>query len=237
MKNKVLLERNELILLIGLELRKLGDSDIIEFSNGHEVRAKDIITANVRYTTELADGKLIGTDTILRGCTLNFHNHPFNIDLIHVELGSFDIIIGTDWLTKYYAMIICNEKLVRIPFGNETLTIRGDRSKNRRDPRLNIISCTKTEKCMRKRCHVFLAHITVEKKKKKSEEKRLEDVPILRDYPEVFPKDLPGLPPTRQVKFQIDLIPGAAPVAQAPYRLTFLEMQELSNQLQELADK
>ncbi|GJW67117.1 putative reverse transcriptase domain-containing protein [Tanacetum coccineum] len=96
-----------------------------------------------------------------------------------VELESFDIIIGMDQLTKYYAMIICDEKLVRIPFGNETLTIRGDRSEDRRDSRLNIISCTKTEKCMQKGCHVFLAHITSKKKtEKKSKEKRLEDVPV-----------------------------------------------------------
>ncbi|GJX19630.1 hypothetical protein Tco_0222307 [Tanacetum coccineum] len=71
---------------------------------------------------------------------------------------------------------------------------------------------------------------------KKSDEKRLEDIPVVREFLEVFPKDLPGLPPVRQVEFQIDLIPGAAPVARAPYRLAPSEMQELSNQLQELAD-
>ncbi|GJV01584.1 hypothetical protein Tco_1335153 [Tanacetum coccineum] len=71
----------------------------------------------------------------------------------------------------------------------------------------------------------------------KSEEKRLGDVPIVQDFPEVFPEDLSGLPPTRQVEFQIDLIPGAAPVARAPYRLAPSEMKELSEQLQELSDK
>ncbi|GJX76427.1 hypothetical protein Tco_0323238 [Tanacetum coccineum] len=72
---------------------------------------------------------------------------------------------------------------------------------------------------------------------KKSDEKRLEDIPVVREVPEVFPEDLPGLPPVRQVELQIDLIPGAAPVARAPYRLAPSEMQELSNQLQELADR
>ncbi|GKC83729.1 putative reverse transcriptase domain-containing protein [Tanacetum coccineum] len=71
----------------------------------------------------------------------------------------------------------------------------------------------------------------------KSEEKRLEDVPTVRDFPEVFPEDLPGLPPTRQVEFQIDLVSGAALVARAPYRLAPSELQELSTQLQELSDK
>ncbi|GKF07972.1 hypothetical protein Tco_0042196 [Tanacetum coccineum] len=72
---------------------------------------------------------------------------------------------------------------------------------------------------------------------KKSNEKRLEDIPVVREFPEVFPEDLPGLPPVCQVEFQIDLIPGAAPVARAPYRLAPLEMQELSNQLQDLSNR
>ncbi|GJX97549.1 hypothetical protein Tco_0353347 [Tanacetum coccineum] len=84
---------------------------------------------------------------------------------------------------------------------------------------------------------VFLVHVTTKETKDKSEEKRLEDVPIVRYFPEVFPKDLPGLPPTRQVEFQIDLIPGAAPVARAPYRLAPSKLKELSEQLQELSDK
>nr|GFA37550.1 putative reverse transcriptase domain-containing protein [Tanacetum cinerariifolium] len=71
----------------------------------------------------------------------------------------------------------------------------------------------------------------------KSEKKRLENVPIVRDFLEVFPEDLLGLPPTRQVVFQIDLIPGVAPVARAPYRLAPPEMKELSEQLKELSDK
>ena len=65
----------------------------------------------------------------------------------------------------------------------------------------------------------------------------VDDVPIVRDYPDVFPEDLPGIPPERQVEFRIDLIPGAAPIAKAPYRLAPPEMQELSTQLQELLDK
>ncbi|GKB39866.1 hypothetical protein Tco_0884808 [Tanacetum coccineum] len=72
---------------------------------------------------------------------------------------------------------------------------------------------------------------------KKSDEKRLEDISIVREFPEVFPEDLPGLPPVRQVEFRIDLIPGTAPIVRAPYRLAPSEIQELSNQLQELLDQ
>nr|GFB97185.1 hypothetical protein [Tanacetum cinerariifolium] len=90
-----------------------------------------------------------------------------------------------DWLVKYHALIVCDEKVVRIPYGNEVLIIRGD----------------------------------------------------VCDGRKVFPEDLPGLPPARQVEFQIDLVHGAAPVARAPYRLAPAKMQELSTQLQELSDK
>nr|GFB58749.1 putative reverse transcriptase domain-containing protein [Tanacetum cinerariifolium] len=187
------------------------------------------------YNVELADGRIIGLNTIIRGCTLNFLNHPFNIDLIPIELSSFDVIIGMDWLTTYHAVIVCDEKIVRVPFGNETLFIRCDGSNN--GTQLNIISCIKTRKYLLKGYPVFLANITTKMIKDKSEEKRLENVPIVRDFFEVFPEDIQGLPPTRQVEFQINLIPGAAPVARAPYRLSPSEMKELLDQLQELSDK
>ncbi|GKF08702.1 putative reverse transcriptase domain-containing protein, partial [Tanacetum coccineum] len=90
---------------------------------------------------------------------------------------------------------------------------------------------------MEKGFPIFLVHVTAKEVEDKSEKKRLEDIPIVQDFPEVFPEDLPGLPPTRQVEFQIDLVPSAAPVAQAPYRLAPSEMKELSEKLKELSDK
>ncbi|GKA92967.1 putative reverse transcriptase domain-containing protein [Tanacetum coccineum] len=106
------------------------------------------------YNVELADGRIVGLNTIIRGCTLNFLNHPFNIDLMPVELGSFDVIIGMDWLAKYHAVIVCAEKIVRIPFKDKILIVRGDRSSN--GTRLNIISCTKAQEYLTMGCHVFL---------------------------------------------------------------------------------
>ncbi|GJU03593.1 putative reverse transcriptase domain-containing protein [Tanacetum coccineum] len=129
-----------------------------------------------------------------------------------VELGSFDAIIGMDWLAKYQAVIVCAEKIVRIPWRNKTLIIHGDGSNQGNVTRLNIISCTKTQKYMEKGFPIFLAHVTAKEVEDKSEKKRLED-------------------------FQIDLVPGAAPVARAPYRLAPSEMKELSEQLKELSDK
>nr|GEZ82335.1 hypothetical protein [Tanacetum cinerariifolium] len=163
------------------------------------------------YDVELADGKIVGVDTIMRGCTLNFLNHPFNINLMPVELGSFDVIIIMDWLRRCHVMIVCDEKLVRVPNGIEILIFHG--------------------------CQIFLAQLSAKKEEDNSEGKQLKDVPVVRDFPEVFHEDLSGLPPSRPVEFQVDLIPGAAPVARASYRLAPYEMKELSEQLQELSNK
>ncbi|GJX84802.1 putative reverse transcriptase domain-containing protein [Tanacetum coccineum] len=131
------------------------------------------------FDVELADDRIIWVNTLIRGCTLNFLNHPFNIDLIPVEMGSFDVIIGIDWLSKYHAVIVCDEKLVRVPFGNEILIFRGDRSDYGHESRLNIISCTKTQKYLLKGCPIFFAHVTTKKTENKSKEKRLKDILIV----------------------------------------------------------
>ncbi|GJR77911.1 reverse transcriptase domain-containing protein [Tanacetum coccineum] len=125
-----------------------------------------------------------------------------------------NVITGTFLLNNRYASILFSTGadgsfIVHIPWRNETLIIHGDKSSRRNGTRLNIISCTKTHKYLLKGKHVFLAHVTTKEIEDKSREKQLKDIPIVRDFPE----DLMGLPPTRQVEFQIDLIPGAAPVA------------------------
>nr|GEZ92846.1 putative reverse transcriptase domain-containing protein [Tanacetum cinerariifolium] len=138
---------------------------------------------------------------------------------------------------KCHAVIVCDEKLVRVPYVDETLIFHGEESNDGRKSQLTIISCLKSQEYIAKGCQVFLAQISAKKDEDKSEGKKLKDVPIVRDFPEVFPKDLPGLPSARPVEFQIDLTPGAALVAQASYRLAPSEMKELSKQLQELFDK
>ncbi|GJZ59750.1 putative reverse transcriptase domain-containing protein [Tanacetum coccineum] len=187
------------------------------------------ITIDTFYDIEMADRNLVSTNTVIQGAILTLLNQPFKIDLMPIKLGSFDVVIGMDWLSKYHARIICDEKVVHIPIDGETLIIQGDQIKTR----LNLISSIKTERYISRGCQVFVAQIM----EKKSDEKRLEDIPVVREFPEVFPEDQPGLPPIHQVEFQIDLIPRATPVARAPYRLAPFEMQELSNQLQELADR
>nr|GFA97942.1 hypothetical protein [Tanacetum cinerariifolium] len=161
-------------------LARNGNAPMKVYAVGHAGTNPDLnIVTDHYYDVELADGRIIGLNTILRGCTLNFLNHPFNIDLMPVELGSFDVIIGMDWLAKYQAIIVCAEKIVRIPWGIETLIVHGDRSDLGNKTRLNIILCTKMQKYMLKGCHVFLAHVTIKESEDKLEKKRLEDVPIV----------------------------------------------------------
>ncbi|GJR96069.1 putative reverse transcriptase domain-containing protein [Tanacetum coccineum] len=163
--------------------------------------------------------------------------HPFNIDLMPIELGSFDVIISMIRLANHHAVIVYDEKIVRIPFGDEVLIVQGDRDGKREKSKLSIISCTKTQKYIERGCLIFLAQVTKTEIENESVEKRLKDVPTVQDFSEVFPEDLPGLPPTRQVELQIDLVSGAAPVAHAPYRLAPSELQECAYSLQKLSYK
>ncbi|GJV30982.1 retrovirus-related pol polyprotein from transposon TNT 1-94 [Tanacetum coccineum] len=122
--------------------------------------------------------------------------HPFNIDLMPIELGSFEAIIGMDWLANHHAVIVCDEKVVRIPYGDEVLIVQGGGGSRREKSKLSIISCTKTHKYVKRGCLIFLAQVTKKEAGDKSKEKRLKDVLTVRDFPEVFLEDLPGLSPT-----------------------------------------
>nr|GFA48363.1 putative reverse transcriptase domain-containing protein [Tanacetum cinerariifolium] len=148
------------------------------------------VVTNTGYEVELVDGKIVSTNNVLKGCTLNLLNHSFLIDLMVIELGSFDVVIGMDCLLKNDAAILCGEKKVRIPFKNKALIIEGDRNQSR----LKIISCIKAQKYIDNGCELFLAQVTGTV----SKEKQVKDVPVICDFPKVFPEDLPGLPPPRQ---------------------------------------
>ncbi|GJU74144.1 putative reverse transcriptase domain-containing protein [Tanacetum coccineum] len=193
-------------------------------------------TLDTNYDVELADGKSLTANTILRGCTLNLQNHLFNIDLLPIELGIFDVIIRMDWMSEQHAEVMCHGKYIRVPYENNELIIQGERSGVRNESRLEVISSIRTQRYIEKGCRVFLIQVT-KKEEVEIPEKRIEDVPVVRDFLEVFPKDLTGLPLTRHVEFHIELIPGATPVARAPYHLAPAEMKEIVEQLKELSNK
>ncbi|GKC86890.1 putative reverse transcriptase domain-containing protein [Tanacetum coccineum] len=150
----------------------------------------DSVKIGSSYEVELADGRVVSTNTILKSCTLNLVNHIFEIDRMPNELGTFEVIIGMDWLVKHDAVIVCGEKVVGILYGNKMLIVESDKGVSR----LKVIPCIKARKYVERGCHLFLAHVT----EKKSKEKRLEDVSVIHDFPEVFPEELPGLLPLGQ---------------------------------------
>ncbi|GJU92950.1 putative reverse transcriptase domain-containing protein [Tanacetum coccineum] len=162
------------------------------------------------YEIQIASGVIVETNKIIRGCKLKLENHTFIIDLIPFGYGSFNVVVGMDWLSKLRAKIVCYEKIVQIPLSNEDiLEVHGER------PKGNLKQLKTME----------------------VNELKLKDIPVVSEFLSVFPEDLSGLPPSREVEFCIDLIPGVVPVAKSPYRLAPTEMQELSNQLKELQEK
>ncbi|KAJ0921353.1 putative nucleotidyltransferase, Ribonuclease H [Helianthus annuus] len=182
------------------------------------------------FAVEVANGKSVTVDSVLPNCSLILNDHTFSINLIPMQMGSFDIIVGMDWLRRVRAEVVCSEKFIRLPLPNgDSLHVYGEKPSQG----LKLMSCIQANKCLRKGTFAFLAHIVEKKDKGPS----ISDVPVVRDFPDVFPDDLPGPPPARSVDFRIDLVPGATPVAKSPYRLAPSEMQELSSQLQELLDK
>ncbi|GJX13451.1 putative reverse transcriptase domain-containing protein [Tanacetum coccineum] len=162
------------------------------------------------YEIEIASGQLVEIDKVIRGCKLEIEGYVFDIDLIPFGHGSFDVIIGMDWFSNYKAKIICHEKVVRIPLpdGN-VLRVLGDRPEERTRYLMGA----------------------------KAGDKKQKEIVVVRDFPEVFPDDLSGLPPIREIEFRIELTPGATPVAKSPYRLAPSELEELSGQLKKLQDK
>ncbi|XP_076949361.1 uncharacterized protein LOC143621982 [Bidens hawaiensis] len=182
------------------------------------------------FTVEVANGKTISNDSVIRGYTLNLNDYDISIDLIPMQLGSFDIIVSMDWLAQHHVEIVCFEKYIRIPLDDgRILRIFSEKPSKG----LKFMSCTQAQIYLRKKYKAFLSTVV----EKKSEKKAIKDIPMVRDFPKVFPGDVSGLPPTHEVEFRIDLVPSANPVAKAPYRLAPSKMQELASQLQELSSK
>nr|GEX58111.1 putative reverse transcriptase domain-containing protein [Tanacetum cinerariifolium] len=139
----------------------------------------DPVKIGAIYEVELADGRVVSMNTVLKGFTLNLVNHVFKINLMPIELGIFDIIIGMGWLVKHDAAIVCGGKVVRIPYGNKVLIVKSDNGMSQ----LKVISCIKARKYVERGCHLFLAHVM----ENKTKEKRLEDVPVIHDFPKGAP--------------------------------------------------
>ncbi|GJS80571.1 putative reverse transcriptase domain-containing protein [Tanacetum coccineum] len=156
---------------------------------------------NPGYVIEVADGKKVKVDRVIRDYKRGLGTSLFTIDLKPLGHGSFDVIVGMDWLFEHKDEIVCHEKVVRIPLENDKiLRVQGERAPGIAKALSNV----------------------------KVDEPKFSDISIVRDFVKVFLEDLSGLPPQRQVEFRIDLVSGATPVAKSPYHLAPSEIQELS---------
>nr|GEX15583.1 hypothetical protein [Tanacetum cinerariifolium] len=153
------------------------------------------------YEVKLADGRVVSTNTILSGYALNLVYHLFVINLMPIELGTFYVIIRMDWLILHDAVIVCGKKEVHVPLKKRKLVVKGNDCVSR----LKVVSCLKVKKYVDRRSYLFVAQVI----EKEPAERRLADVPVICEFPDMFPKDLPGLPPPQQVEFEIELVPGA----------------------------
>ncbi|TYK01103.1 DNA/RNA polymerases superfamily protein [Cucumis melo var. makuwa] len=175
-------------------------------------------------------GDVLLINEVLRNCEILVEGISLLVDLLPLELQRLDVILGMDFLFAHYASMDYHRKEVvfRKP-GFAEVVFRGMRKVVSR----GLISVLKAEKLLRKGCTAFLTHIVVVQREKL----KPEDVPVVKEFHKVFPDDLSGLLPDREIEFTIELLPGTAPISQAPYRMAPSELKEWKMQLQELVDK
>ncbi|RVW80717.1 Retrovirus-related Pol polyprotein from transposon 17.6 [Vitis vinifera] len=174
-------------------------------------------------------GDSVVASRMLRNCIVMIGYREMPVDLVLLDLQDFDVILGMDWLASYHASVDCFEKRVTFSIpGQPKFSFEGKHV----DRPLRMISALRASSLLKKGCQGFLASVM-----SNESDLKLEDIPIVREYPDVFPEDLPGLPPEREVEFTIDLVPGTGPMSKAPYRMAPVELKELKVQLQELLDK
>ncbi|KAJ9556477.1 hypothetical protein OSB04_011091 [Centaurea solstitialis] len=190
--------------------------------------APEVVTDHP-YEADTANGR-VWVREFAKGCTVELEGCLVPVVLRLIPMESLDVVLGWDWMIRNKVKIDCEQKMVRIklPDGRTAVVYGAKRNRS-----TSLISVIKANRCIRKGCVWFMAHVVDSKKDKLG----VKDVEVVRDYPEVFPEDLVSLPPDREIEFRIDLVPGATPIAKAPYRLAPSELKEMLAQLQELLDK
>ncbi|XP_042441150.1 uncharacterized protein LOC122026473 [Zingiber officinale] len=183
------------------------------------------------YSVSLPSGEELHSNRMVKNCQMMMQDHMVGARFIVLEMTEFDVILGMDWLVQHEAVIDCKQRTVKLKVPNEKLLIFQEASQIAVP---HMISMCKARRMLSKGCEGLLVHISV---KSGTQRPSLEEVEIARDFSEVFPEDVTGLPPAREVEFGIELVPGTTPVSKAPYRLAPTEMKELKGQLQELLDK
>ncbi|KAG8496286.1 hypothetical protein CXB51_007463 [Gossypium anomalum] len=196
------------------------------------VSSMNIPVENTEFMVRVSNplGKCVIVDKVCKRCPLMIRGHYFPADLMLLPFDEFDVILGIDWLTLHDAIVNCKENVIELKCENgETLRVESDKS----EALSSVISSMSAQRYLRKGYEAYLAYVI----NTKEVEKKVESVPVVCEFADVFPEELPGLPPVREVEFGIDLIPGTAPILIAPYRMAPIELKELKSQLQELTDK
>ncbi|XP_052174731.1 uncharacterized protein LOC127789782 [Diospyros lotus] len=172
---------------------------------------------------------MVGSE-VYRDCKIMVHDKEFPGNLVVLDIKDFDLILGMDWLSQHYAKVDCRHKVIHFELPHQPIVVYRGIKPMSSTP---LISVMKAEKLMRHGCEAYLALVTTGNEDKME----LPDIPVVCEFPDVFPEELPGLPPSREVEFSIDLVPGTQPVSRAPYRMAPNELKELKVQLEELIEK
>lgn len=219
----------------GTPLSVLFDSGATDFFISPSVVSKCKLVAvkqDQGWQVELASGAKVSTDSVVHKCELGLRGMVTSVDLRVIPLGSYDVVLGMDWLDSHKASIDCRKK---------TIVCQDDKGKGveivgiPRPISLQMISAMQLKRSFRKGCQIFA--VTVKELEKEDSVGKTMDHPILQEYADVFPSEIPSMPPKRDIDFSIDLTPGAEPISRAPYRMTTQELSELRLQLEELLAK
>ena len=199
----------------------------VPFTERHQIESQPI---DGRMVVSVPNGDTMISERIVLGSRLVIQNKDFPADLIMLGIHDFDIVLGMDWLSKHRATLDCYKKEVRLVRLEEPSVIFWG---IRREIAPSLINAMTASKMLRKGCQGYLAFVV----DRRQEGTRLEDILIVKEFPDVFPDDISSLPPDREVEFTIYLIPGTEPISIPPYRMSPAELRELKAQLEELLSK
>ena len=183
-----------------------------------------------RMRVSLPAGDPLFSDRVVRDSRVLIGGQEFPADLIALDMRDFDVVLGMDWLSRHRATLDCYKKEVKLHRpGKLEVKFRG----LRRELSSSMISTMAAQRMLHKGCQGYLAYVVETGK----EGTLVNEISIIREFPNVFPDDIAGLPPEREVEFTIDLIPGTEPISIPPYRMAPVELRELKAQLEELLSK
>ena len=175
-------------------------------------------------------GHSVNVNRVYKNFPIIIHDREFSADLIALPFCDFDLILGMNWLSKHQTIIDCDKKTVVLRCSDQSeVIVHGVRS----GPMSNVILAMQAQRLLRKGCEAFLA-LVFDSKRGQIE---LENILVVKDFPDVFLKELPGIPPVREVDLSIEILPRTTPTFRAPYRMAPTELKELKIQLKELLDK